>query len=134
MTRSWEGHRPLDNAWEMLAPSAIPFGPDRATPKEMSRADMERVRDAYVAATRMSDAAGFDMIELHYAHGYLLSSFISPLANHRTDDYGGSLENRMRFPLEIFGQCALRGRKRSRSACAFPPSTGRTAAPRSTMR
>ncbi|HTK12194.1 MAG TPA: bifunctional salicylyl-CoA 5-hydroxylase/oxidoreductase [Xanthobacteraceae bacterium] len=102
LTRSWEGHHPLDNAWEMLAPSAIPFGPDRATPKEMSRADMDRVRDAYAAATRMADAAGFDMIELHYAHGYLLSSFISPLANHRTDDYGGSLENRMRFPLEIF--------------------------------
>jgi anthraniloyl-CoA monooxygenase len=68
----------------------------------MTRADMEEVRDAFVRATQMSDAAGFDMIELHVAHGYLLSSFISPLSNQRRDDYGGSLANRMRFPLEVF--------------------------------
>jgi anthraniloyl-CoA monooxygenase len=68
----------------------------------MTRADMEKVRDAFVLATEMAEAAGFDMIELHFAHGYLLSSFISPLSNLRGDEYGGSLENRMRFPLEVF--------------------------------
>jgi anthraniloyl-CoA monooxygenase len=68
----------------------------------MTRADMDKVRDAFVQATLMSQAAGFDMIELHFAHGYLLSSFISPLSNHRRDEYGGSLANRMRFPLEVF--------------------------------
>ncbi len=68
----------------------------------MNRADMDKVRDAFVRATEMSEAAGFDMIELHFAHGYLISSFISPASNKRTDEYGGSLENRMRFPLEVF--------------------------------
>ena len=68
----------------------------------MNRADMDKVRDAFVRATEMSEAAGFDMIELHFAHGYLMSSFISPAANQRTDEYGGPLENRMRFPLEVF--------------------------------
>ena len=65
-------------------------------------ADMDRVRDQFVAAAEMAERAGFDMIELHCAHGYLLSSFITPLTNRRTDDYGGSLANRMRFPLEVF--------------------------------
>ena len=68
----------------------------------MNRADMDKVRDAFARAAEMSDAAGFDMIELHFAHGYLISSFISPASNKRTDEYGGSLENRMRFPLEVF--------------------------------
>src|SRR3546814_2924637 len=68
----------------------------------MTRADMDRVRDDFVGATRLALDAGFDMIELHMAHGYLLSSFISPLSNIRTDEYGSSLENRMRFPLEVF--------------------------------
>jgi anthraniloyl-CoA monooxygenase len=102
LTRSWEGHKPLDGAnWELIAPSPIPFAEGRQVPREMTRADMDRVRDAFVRATQMAEAAGFDMIELHVAHGYLLSSFISPLSNRRRDDYGGSLENRMRFPLEI---------------------------------
>jgi anthraniloyl-CoA monooxygenase len=68
----------------------------------MTRADMDRIRDDFVRAVTMADACGFDMIELHCAHGYLLSSFITPLSNQRTDEYGGSLENRMRFPLEVF--------------------------------
>jgi anthraniloyl-CoA monooxygenase len=68
----------------------------------MTRADMDRVRDDFVRSTRFAAEAGFDWLELHCAHGYLLSSFISPLTNQRTDDYGGSLENRLRYPLEVF--------------------------------
>jgi anthraniloyl-CoA monooxygenase len=103
LTRSWEGHQSLEQArWEIIAPSPLPFAAGRQVPREMTRADMDKVRDAFVRATQMSDAAGFDMIELHFAHGYLLSSFISPLTNQRRDDYGGSLQNRMRFPLEVF--------------------------------
>jgi anthraniloyl-CoA monooxygenase len=68
----------------------------------MSREDMDQVRDQFVAAAEMAERAGFDMIELHMAHGYLLSSFITPLTNRRSDDYGGSLENRMRYPLEVY--------------------------------
>jgi len=71
-------------------------------PKAMDRADMDLVRDQFVASAEMAERCGFDMLELHFAHGYLLSSFISPLTNQRTDAYGGSLENRMRYPLEIF--------------------------------
>jgi anthraniloyl-CoA monooxygenase len=103
LTRSWEGHKSLGEAkWELIAPSPLAFAEGRQVPREMTRADMDTVRDAFVRATQMSDAAGFDMIELHYAHGYLMSSFISPLTNRRSDEYGGSLENRMRFPLEVF--------------------------------
>ncbi|MDE2197516.1 MAG: bifunctional salicylyl-CoA 5-hydroxylase/oxidoreductase [Rhodospirillales bacterium] len=100
----WEGmDRPLDSgAWRLLAPSALPYYPDSQVPHEMTRADMDRVRDDFVAATRRGLRAGFDMLELHCAHGYLLASFISPLTNHREDEYGGSLENRLRFPLEVF--------------------------------
>ena len=88
--------------WEILAPSAIPFMDGRQTPRAMNRADMDKVRDAFARAAEMSHEAGFDMIELHFAHGYLISSFISPASNKRTDEYGGSIENRMRFPLEVF--------------------------------
>ncbi len=97
------GHedRPLTDGWELLAPSALPWAPGHATPRAMTRADMDAVRDQFVAATRMADRAGFDMVELHAAHGYLISSFISPVSNRRSDDYGGSLENRMRFPAEV---------------------------------
>ena len=91
-----------EGAWQTVAPSAIPFRPDWPAPREMTRADMERVREAFAQATLWSDRAGFDLVELHMAHGYLLSSFISPLSNRRTDDYGGSLRNRLRFPLEVF--------------------------------
>ena len=94
---------PLDvGNWEIISASAIPWAKDNATPREMTRADMDRVTAEFVAAAQMADRAGFDMIELHAAHGYLVSSFISPLSNRRTDEYGGSLENRMRWPLEVF--------------------------------
>ncbi len=100
----WEGmDEPLDHAnWELLAPSSLPWSPRNARPRSMTRADMDAVRDAFVAATRRGEQAGFDMLELHAAHGYLLSAFISPLSNHRTDEYGGSLTDRLRFPLEVF--------------------------------
>ncbi|MFL5320718.1 MAG: bifunctional salicylyl-CoA 5-hydroxylase/oxidoreductase [Myxococcaceae bacterium] len=99
----WEGDKPLkEGAWQTLAPSAIPFGPGWHTPKEMDRGDMDRLRDAFVRATQMADRAGFDFIEVHAAHGYLFSEFLSPLSNRRRDEYGGSIENRMRFPLEVF--------------------------------
>jgi anthraniloyl-CoA monooxygenase len=100
----WEGDSdPLDQGnWEIMGPSPIRYRPDSQVPREMTRADMEVVRDQFVAAARRGDRAGFDLLELHYAHGYLLSSFLTPLANRREDGYGGSLENRMRYPLEVF--------------------------------
>jgi anthraniloyl-CoA monooxygenase len=91
-----------DGNWPLLAPSAVAWSPRNQTPKAMDRADMIRVREEFVAAVRMADRADFDMLELHCAHGYLLSSFITPLTNRRTDEYGGSLTNRMRYPLEVF--------------------------------
>jgi anthraniloyl-CoA monooxygenase len=100
----WDGmDRPLDTgAWPIMAPSALPYYPESQTPREMTRADMDAVRDDFVAATKRAAAAGFDMLELHCAHGYLLGSFISPLTNVRHDDYGGDLDARLRYPLEVF--------------------------------
>ncbi|MGO1119986.1 bifunctional salicylyl-CoA 5-hydroxylase/oxidoreductase [Rhodovibrionaceae bacterium A322] len=88
--------------WPLLSASALPWSPRNATPREMDRADMDQVRDQFVAAAQAGARAGFDMLELHAAHGYLLASFISPVTNQRQDAYGGSLENRLRYPLEIF--------------------------------
>jgi anthraniloyl-CoA monooxygenase len=102
---AWEGmDEPLPEAerWPILAPSAIPWFPHSPAPREMTREDMERVRDDFARAARMSAEAGFDILELHFAHGYLLATFISPLTNLRGDEFGGPLENRMRFPLEVF--------------------------------
>ncbi|MDQ3810375.1 MAG: bifunctional salicylyl-CoA 5-hydroxylase/oxidoreductase, partial [Chloroflexota bacterium] len=100
----WDGMDvPLDEGnWEVIGPSAIPYGPSSHVPREMTRADMDKVRDDFARATEMAIAADFDMVELHCAHGYLLSSFITPISNRRADEYGGSLENRLRFPLEVF--------------------------------
>src|SRR5207302_6019621 len=81
---------------------AIPHAANMSMPREMTHADMEQVCDEFVRATRMAEQCGFDMLELHCAHGYLLSSFITPLSNHRNDEFGGSLQNRLRFPLEVF--------------------------------
>ena len=88
--------------WPVMSASAIPWSDRNAVPREMTRDDMDTVRDQFVAAAQMADRARFDMIELHAAHGYLISSFISPVSNIRTDEYGGSLENRLRYPLEVF--------------------------------
>ncbi|MCL4188909.1 MAG: bifunctional salicylyl-CoA 5-hydroxylase/oxidoreductase [Rhodobacteraceae bacterium] len=92
----------VSGGWETLGPSAVPWSPAHPAPREMTRADMERVAAEFVAATEMAARAGFDMVELHAAHGYLVSSFISPLSNRRSDAYGGCLANRMRWPLELF--------------------------------
>lgn len=94
---------PLETGnWDVIAPSALAWSAANQTPRAMTRDDMDRVRNDYVAATEMAGRCGFDMLELHYAHGYLMSAFITPLMNRRDDDYGGSLENRLRFPLEVF--------------------------------
>ena len=90
--------------WPLISASAIPWSAGNAVPKAMDRRDMDQVIRQFAASAEMADAAGFDMIELHAAHGYLISSFISPASNIREDEYGGSLENRMRFPLEVFAE------------------------------
>jgi anthraniloyl-CoA monooxygenase len=102
--RMWEGiDEPLPAGnWPLVSASPIPFFAHGQVPREMTRDDMDRVRDDFVRATAMADGAGFDLIELHFAHGYLLASFISPLTNRRADEYGGPLGNRLRFPLEVF--------------------------------
>ncbi|MGP9819625.1 bifunctional salicylyl-CoA 5-hydroxylase/oxidoreductase [Salinarimonas sp. NSM] len=100
----WEGmDRPLaEGGWEVCSASPLPYFPDSAVPREIDRAGMDAVKADFVAAVERAERAGFDMIELHCAHGYLLASFLSPLTNQRTDAYGGTIENRLRFPLEVF--------------------------------
>lgn len=100
----WNGGKKVDEkdgGWEVIAPSAIAFADTYPSPREMTKADIEKVTNDFVAATKRSLAAGFEVIEIHAAHGYLLQEFLSPLSNHRTDEYGGSFENRMRFLLEV---------------------------------
>ena len=101
----WEdADEPLPSGnWPLLAPSAIAYGPRNQVPRAMTPADLARVRGEFVAATHRAVTCGFDWLELHCAHGYLLSAFLCPLTNHRTDAYGGSLANRCRYPLEVFG-------------------------------
>jgi len=102
--RLWEGiDEPLaDGNWPLISASAIPYFPHSQMPKAMDRGDMERVQADFIRAASMAEAAGFDMLELHMAHGYLLASFVSPLTNARTDEYGGTLDNRLRYPLAVF--------------------------------
>ncbi|WP_315715615.1 MULTISPECIES: bifunctional salicylyl-CoA 5-hydroxylase/oxidoreductase [unclassified Bradyrhizobium] len=100
----WDGmDRPLEQGgWDIVSASPLPYFPDSRVPRELDRAAMDAIKADFVAAAERGHACGFDMLELHCAHGYLLASFISPLTNKRTDEYGGSLENRLRFPLEVF--------------------------------
>ena len=102
--RLWEGiDEPLPSGnWPLLAASAVPYQPANQVPRAMDRRDMDGVRDDFVRAARRAEEAGFDLLELHFAHGYLLASFLSPLTNRRTDAYGGPLANRARWPLEVF--------------------------------
>jgi NADPH2 dehydrogenase len=102
--RPWEGAAALSaggDPWETFAASAIPFGEGWHTPREATEADMERARAAFVASTQRALRLGFQVIELHMAHGYLLHGFISPVSNKRTDQYGGAFENRLRFPMSV---------------------------------
>jgi 2,4-dienoyl-CoA reductase-like NADH-dependent reductase (Old Yellow Enzyme family) len=109
--RPWQGRNPVtaDNAlagepaWITQAPSAIPFEDSWPTPQALDEAGLQRIKAAFVAAAQRADAAGFDIVEVHAAHGYLLHQFLSPLSNHRADAYGGDREARMRFPLEVIG-------------------------------
>src|SRR5262249_4332836 len=102
--RPWEGGQALpagEDPWETVAPSALPFGPDWHTPRAMTADDMARVRQAFASAAQRAMRIGFDAVELHMAHGYLIHSFMSPLSNTRNDEYGGPREARMRFPLDV---------------------------------
>jgi anthraniloyl-CoA monooxygenase len=103
----WDGmDKPLETgAWPIMSASELPYYPNSQVPRAMTREDMDQVVHDYERATTMAIQANFDMLEVHMAHGYLLASFISPLTNVRKDDYGGTLENRMRFPLEVFAKC-----------------------------
>ncbi|WP_406601965.1 bifunctional salicylyl-CoA 5-hydroxylase/oxidoreductase [Lentzea kristufekii] len=100
----WEGmDEPLpEGNWDVIGPSPLSYGPGSPVPAEAGREDLDRITAQFAAAARRGAEAGFDLLELHCAHGYLLSSFLSPIANQRTDEYGGSLANRLRFPLEVF--------------------------------
>ena len=100
--RNPEKNIPLQQGWDLIAPSSLPFNDKQSVPKEMDNTDMETVIGAFVTAAKNADTAGFDMIELQAHHGYLLASFLSPLTNLRTDRFGGSIQNRLRFPLEVF--------------------------------
>lgn len=102
--RMWDGiDQPLEQGnWNVVAPSALPYGDENQVPQELDRETMTAIREEFVAATRRAAAAGFDLAELHAAHGYLISSFLSPVSNQRADEYGGPLENRLRYPLEVF--------------------------------
>ncbi len=100
----WDGmDEPLETGnWELTAPSAVRWAQANQLPAELDREKMDRIRDDFVRSAKMADRCGFDMLELHYAHGYLMSAFITPLTNKRTDAYGGPLENRLRYPIEVF--------------------------------
>jgi len=102
--RPWEGGGLIaesDGGWQTVAPSAIPFRPQDPPPAELSKSEIATLIDAFAAATKRALAAGFQLVELHGAHGYLMHEFLSPLSNHRGDEYGGSLGNRMRFALQV---------------------------------
>ena len=103
VAKPWEGGSSLEtNAWTTKSASALPFDPAWHTPKSISLEEIEKLKDAFFQATIRADRAGFDLVEIHGAHGYLMNQFLSPISNTRTDKYGGNLENRIRLPLEVF--------------------------------
>lgn len=100
----WQGSKevpPEEGGWQVVAPSAIPFSSDYPQPRALGHEELDRIEADFVAAAGRAQAAGFELIEIHMAHGYLLHEFLSPLSNRREDEFGGSLENRMRFPLRV---------------------------------
>ena len=126
---------PKEGGWTVVAPSPIPFHEGDPVPVPLDEAGIDGVVDAFEAAARRALAAGFRVIEIHAAHGYLLHEFLSPLSNHRTDDYGGSLENRMRLTLRVAERAARRDARRScRCSCASRRPTGSRAAGTSSSR
>jgi anthraniloyl-CoA monooxygenase len=126
----WEGmDEPLpDGNWPVVGPSSLPYGPESQLPQELSREQMSLIREEFVAATTRAAGAGFDLLELHCAHGYLLSSFLSPVSNRRTDDYGGTLANRLRYPLEVLDAVRAGWPAGKPLTVRCRPSTGSTAA------
>ncbi len=111
--------------WIPIAPSAMPFSPAHSVPKAVTAEDIELIRRQFGEGTERALKAGFDVVEIHMAHGYLLHEFLSPLANRRADEYGGSLENRMRFPLAIARTVReIWPKKFCRSSCEFQRQTG----------
>ncbi|WP_026725868.1 oxidoreductase [Flavobacterium sasangense] len=100
--KPWEGNGPMETPWNLISASPIPFNDNFATPKEMTLKDMAEIKSQFIQAAKNADEAGFDMIELQAHHGFLLASFLSPLTNIRTDEFGGSIENRLKYPLEVF--------------------------------
>ena len=125
--RPWLGGKPLGperGSWQPIGPSPIPFDKPYQTPRQMSIADIDAVTAQFVDAAQRSLDAGFDVVELHMAHGYLLHEFLSPLSNQRSDDFGGSIENRMRFPLRLRGKFGKSGRNGYRSLPESPPPIG----------
>ena len=124
----WRGGRRLtesEGGWAVIAPSAIPFNSTDPAPIALDQAGIDGIVASFEAAAGRALEAGFKVVEIHAAHGYLLHEFLSPLANFRSDAYGGSLENRMRLPLRVAETVrALASRAGSRSSCAFPPPTG----------
>ena len=115
--------------WQTVAPSAVPHKDGEAAPLALDAAGLARIRDAFVDSAKRAERLGIDALELHGAHGYLLHQFLSPISNKRTDEYGGTLEKRRRFPLEVFDAVrAVFPEATSRSACACPRPTGSTAA------
>jgi anthraniloyl-CoA monooxygenase len=132
--RGWEdADEPLpEGNWPLLACSPLAYGPANQVPKAMDRADMDRVKAEFVRAPQWAAECDFDWLELHCAHGYLLSSFLSPLTNQRGDEYGGTTPNRCRYPLEVFAAIRAAWPDDSRCRCASPRTTGRPAARRAT--
>ena len=123
----WQGGKPLsaeDGAWQAVGAASIPFDDDWPAPRALDHEGLARISSAFVAAARRADRLGFELLELHGAHGYLLHSFLSPIANDRSDDYGGRPENRMRFPLEVAAAVRAVGRAGRHWACASPVPTG----------
>jgi 2,4-dienoyl-CoA reductase-like NADH-dependent reductase (Old Yellow Enzyme family) len=127
MARPWYGNGPLtqadldrgDKPWSIIAPTEQPLDASWIAPRAFREGDFQAVLAAYRNAVRRAIAAGFEILELHAAHGYLLHTFLSPLTNTRQDEYGGSLESRMRFPLQSWRSCAKHGPRRGRSSCAL---------------